>query len=92
MKLFLNTSVAKKAVASLIDEGEKVVDQETASEPLVAIEVLLKRTKTKLEDLDEISSHPGPGSFTGLRIGSAVVQTLNFVLGKKTGKQKIKYG
>ena len=91
MKLFLNTSVAKKAVASLIDEKEKVVNQETASEPLIAIEALLKRTKTKLEDLDEISSHPGPGSFTGLRIGSAVVQTLNFVLGKKPKPPKIFY-
>ncbi len=89
MKLFLNTSVAKKAVASLIDEGEKVVNQETAREPLVAIEALLKRTKTKLEDLDEISSHPGPGSVTGLRIGSAVVQTRNFVLGKKPKPPKI---
>lgn len=91
MKLFLNTSIAKKAIASLIDERGKVVDQETAREPLVAIEALLKRNKTQLADLDEIYSHPGPGSFTGLRIGSAVVQTLNFVLGKKTGKPKIKY-
>ncbi len=91
MKLFLNTSVAKKAVASLINGKEKVVDQETASEPLVAISALLKRNKIKLADLDKISAHPGPGSFTGLRIGSAVVQTLNFVLGKKTQKPHIKY-
>lgn len=91
MKLFINTSVAKKAVASLIDEEEKVIDQETAREPLVAIDKLLKRNKIKLEDLNKISSHPGPGSFTGLRIGSAVVQTLNFVLGKKAGKPEIKY-
>jgi len=91
MKLFLNTAVAKKAVASLIDKKNKVVDQETAREPLVAIEALLKRNKTRLADLDEISSHPGPGSFTGLRIGSAVVQTLNFVLGKKRIKPEIRY-
>lgn len=91
MKLFINTSVAKKAVASLIDENKKVVDQETAREPLVAIDKLLKKNKIKLEDLDEISAHPGPGSFTGLRIGSAVVQTLNFVLGKKMKRPHIKY-
>ena len=91
MKLFLNTVVAKKAVASLIDEKGKVVDQETAHEPLVAIEKLLKKNKIALADLDEISAHPGPGSFTGLRIGSAVVQTLNFVLGKKPNPPKIFY-
>ena len=91
MKLFLNTSVAKKAIASLINEEGKVIDQETAREPLIAIDNLLKKNKIKLEDLDEISAHPGPGSFTGLRIGSAVVQTLNFVLGKKAKKPQIKY-
>ena len=91
MKLFLNTAVTKKAVASLIDIKEKVIDQETAHEPLIAIAALLKRNNVKLADLDEISVHPGPGSFTGLRIGSAVVQTLNFVLGKKTKPPKIFY-
>ena len=69
MKLFLNTTVAKKAVVSLIDQKGKVVATEKAEEPLIAIDRLLNKTNTRLQDLEEISAHPGPGSFTGLPRG-----------------------
>ena len=91
MKLFINTTVAKKCVASLIDKEGSVVAQEEDPYPLPAIERLLAKTKTKLEDLEAISSHPGPGSFTGIRIGTAVSQALNFALGKKTKPPVLKY-
>ncbi len=91
MKLFINTVVAKKAVCSLIDKNGKTIAKEETEEPLVAVDRLLKKTNTRLEDLDEISSHPGPGSFTGLRVGASVAQALNFALGKKTKPVDIKY-
>jgi tRNA threonylcarbamoyladenosine biosynthesis protein TsaB len=91
MKLFINTTIAKKAVCSLLDEKGKVVSKEVAQDPLIALDRLLKKSRTKLEDLDEISSHPGPGSFTGLRVGASVAQALNFALGKKVKTIKIKY-
>ena len=91
MRLFINTTVAKKAVVSLIAKNGDVIAQEEAEEPLLAVDQLLKKTKTNLEDIQEISSHPGPGSFTGLRIGAAVAQTLNFALGKKVKPVNIKY-
>jgi tRNA threonylcarbamoyladenosine biosynthesis protein TsaB len=90
MKLFINTTISKKAIVSLID-GEKIIATEEADEPLLAIDRLLKKTKIKLADLEEISSHPGPGSFTGLRVGAAVANALNFALGKKVGKTHLKY-
>ena len=91
MKLFLNTTVAKRAVVSLIDQKGKVVATEKAEEPLIAIDRLLKKTNTRLQDLEEISAHPGPGSFTGLRVGATIAQTLNFALGKKSKRVEIKY-
>ncbi len=90
MRLFIDCTVSKKATVSLLD-GKKLIAAEEADEPLIAIDRLLKKTKTKLEDIDEISSHPGPGSFTGLRVGSAVAQALNFALGKKAKETDIKY-
>jgi len=91
MRLFINTTVAKKAVVSLIAKDGEVIAQEEAEEPLLAVDKLLNKTKTNLEDIEEISSHPGPGSFTGLRVGAAVAQTLNFALGKKVKPVNIKY-
>ena len=91
MRLFINTTVAKKAVVSLIAKDGEVIAQEEAEEPLLAVDKLLNKTKTNLEDIEEISSHPGPGSFTGLRVGAAVAQTLNFALGRKVKPVNIKY-
>jgi len=75
----------------LLDKNGGVVDQAEADEPLTAIENLLKKRSLKLENLDEISSHPGPGSFTGLRIGAAVAGALNYALGKKVKPPDLHY-
>lgn len=90
MRLFIDTTVAKRAIVSIFD-GKKLVAQETAEEPLVAIDKLLKKTGRKLEDFDEISSHSGPGSFTGLRVGAAVAMALKFAIGRKVEIPDLKY-
>jgi len=91
LKLFLNTTISKKAIVSLLDKNGQLIDQEEADDPLVAIDKLLKKTGTPLEKIEEIDSHPGPGSFTGIRVGAAVAQALNFALGKKVKIPKLKY-
>jgi len=94
MKLFIDCSISKKAIVSLIDSKGKTFASEEAREPLLAIDKLLKKTGKKLEDFDEIASHPGPGSFTGLRVGAACAQALNFALGRgnpPAGGPKLNY-
>lgn len=91
MKLFINTTISKKAVVSLLDEKGRIISQEQADEPLLAIDNLLKKNKTSLKEVSGVSSHPGPGSFTGIRVGAAVANALNFALGKKVKPDKLHY-
>ncbi len=82
MKLWLDLSVSKVSKVKLLD-GEKVVDELVGGNTLALIDEILGKNHLKLPDLDEVDSFPGPGSFTGLKIGAAIANTLNFVLGKK---------
>lgn len=47
------------------------------------IEKLLKKCRMKPDDIDAFAVSIGPGSFTGLRIGVAVVKGLSYALKKK---------
>src|SRR3989338_8608596 len=80
MKLLIDTTQTKKAIVKL-ENGKKV--QKVGDSPLPLIEKILSQEKIKLCDLTEIKAHPGPGSFTGVRVGIAVANALNFALGRK---------
>lgn len=47
---------------------------------LTKIEQLLKQANLKMNQLDGIAIYKGPGSFTGLRIGITVANTLSYSL------------
>jgi tRNA threonylcarbamoyladenosine biosynthesis protein TsaB len=94
MVLRIDTKDQKQIVVSLKKNG-KVVDEisqenEYGSQVLLPlISKLLDRKKTKFKDLKGIEVETGPGSFTGLRVGVSVANTLGFTLripvnGKKT--------
>lgn len=90
LKLYLDTSLAKKARVDLID-SQKIVDSVTTESPLKSIDKILRKHKLKLEDIENFDYNQGPGSFTGLRVGAAVVHTLNFALGKRSKQKELKY-
>ena len=57
---------------------------------LLLIDEILKKNKLRLNDLTKIEVNLGPGSFTGIRVGVSVANTLGTFLkvpvnGKKVG-------
>ncbi len=83
--LYIDTSDNKNIEVGLDIEGEKQVirqplDKRKAQAVLPLVEKLLKDNQLNLKDLSEIRVNEGPGSFTGLRVGVAIANTLGYLL------------
>lgn len=58
-----------------------IAKQKVGSQVLLPMIVkILKKNKQKFSDLTEIKVNPGPGSFTGTRVGVSVANALGFAL------------
>ena len=94
--LIIDTSSNKEVKVGLEIDGkkhllEKTIDHRKAQAVLPMIEELSKKHKLSLKDITAIKVNPGPGSFTGLRVGVSIANTLGFLLkipvnGKKVGE------
>lgn len=93
--LIIDTSSNKEVIVGLEIDGKKYtlsrpVDRKTQA-VLPLTEKLLKKHRLELKDLTGIKVNPGPGSFTGLRVGVSVANALGYLLkipvnGKKVGE------
>lgn len=82
MKLHIDTSSAEKITLKLNDEVFVTEARQDKSQRLLPfIEECLATKGNTLRDLKEIDVFTGPGSFTGLRVGVAVAQSLGWSLG-----------
>ena len=94
--LILDTADNKKIMVGLIINGQKNIQTKRMTSNktqiiLPMIDKILKRYSLRPEDLSGIQVNAGPGSFTGLRVGLAIANSLSFVLkipvnGKKVGE------
>lgn len=76
MKLYLDTSTPN-CILKLDDKTyEAELGRDMAEKLLGFIEEKLQENQKTWQDISEITYMSGPGSFTGLRIGAAVVNTL----------------
>jgi tRNA threonylcarbamoyladenosine biosynthesis protein TsaB len=94
--LILDTADNKKIMVGLkIDKKKfvqtKRIDSNKTQVILPMMDRILKKHLLKPEELCEIQINAGHGSFTGLRVGLAIANTMSFVLkipvnGKKVGE------
>lgn len=94
--LLIDTSDNTRIIVGLILNGKKhiLIEKITPNKEqiiLPMIDRILKKHLLKPENLSGIQVNTGPGSFTGLRVGLAIVNVLSLVLkipvnGKKVGR------
>lgn len=81
MKIYLDTRERYKKIVKWLD-GQMAKDEiETSGDILAAIQALLTRNHLTISQIDQFVIHPGPGSFTGLRVGAAIANAFNFSKG-----------
>ena len=89
--LALDSSGLVASVAIVAQEGKEAVTvaeytinyKKTHSQTLLPmLDEIVKMTELDLNEIDGIAVAAGPGSFTGLRIGSATAKGLGLALGK----------
>ena len=84
MKILGIDTSAKTSSVGIVEDG-KVVDEVFVNEGLThsetimpMIDKLLKQNNISVDDIDAYAVNNGPGSFTGVRIGVAVVKGMAF--------------
>ena len=86
MNLYINTKDRDTIIVSL-KKGQRVIDsisdhnQYGSQVLLPLIKKILRKNKLELTSLKSIEVETGPGSFTGLKVGVSVANTLAFGLG-----------
>lgn len=64
-------------------ESTEVLDEITGDIDLVqSISDILSRNNLDIQEIEKFTVFPGPGSFTGLKMGVTVANILNFATGK----------
>ncbi len=89
MKLFLDTTNSRRVILRLDDE-EFLATYATPQEQnvLMLLNDSLQQKEKSLDDISQIEVNPGPGSFTGSRVGVAIANALAFALRVKVNGQE----
>jgi len=88
MKVLGIESASMVASAAIVEDGNLIAEytvnhKKTHSQTLLPmIDEIVRMTEVNLNEIDGIAISAGPGSFTGLRIGSATAKGLGLALNK----------
>ena len=96
MKILGIDTSAETSSVGIVEDG-KVVDEVFVNEGLThsetimpMIDKLLKQNNISVDDIDAYAVNNGPGSFTGVRIGVAVVKGMAFKeIGRASCRERV---
>ena len=83
--LFIDTTSNKEIIVRLTTGGKEFeekreIENNRTQIVLPLIDKLLKEHNLSPKDLNSIEVNAGPGSFTGIRVGVSIANTLSFAL------------
>lgn len=82
-----STERYEKSVKLVKNSGEIVAEKKGDIDLVSVIAELLKTNGLNPKDIEMFEVNPGPGSFTGLKIGTTIANVLNWALGKKKSNE-----
>ena len=87
-KIYLDTTDRYNKLVNLIkvenDKETVIIERNGELDVSQTIADLLKEANLTPEEVLEYNANPGPGSFTGIKIGITIANVLNWVTGKKS--------
>jgi len=88
-KVLIDTRERYKKLVKLVRNGKVVSERSGDIDIAASIKEILDENTLSVSGVDEFVAEPGPGSFTGLKVGITTANVLNWVLKKKSGKELI---
>lgn len=93
MKLYIDTSDREKVVIELNGEHFETSEGQGKSQRVLSfIQEVMEKENIEFSDLTEVEVNLGPGSFTGLKVGVAVAQTIGWTLNIPVNGQDLRKG
>lgn len=92
MKLTIDTTKRDTMTLFLGDKKFETQRTEHSQSILQFLEEILQKEQKSLSDIAEIETAQGSGSFTGLRVGMSIAQTLGWLLHVPVNEKRIDKG